>query len=350
MRNFAISVDWLQLYCRNLNPADILLSDLYSGYYKFELQEKSTRQFSQLWYVYTENEDLYAELQTNPYSSIIDKQGCILKINNRELYKPNYINNLLLFMETHNIQHKCISRLDVCYDCNTFITGQKPRRLINSFLSKKILKNNQCAYTLQGSSKLINDYSYIRFGSRSSSVCSYMYDKTKELREVKDKPYIRELWRINGIDENQEVWRIEISIRADMQNLICLENGDILRLSPDAITTQIQVEDVFYTYAKQYFSFKINDGTKNKTRMKDLKLFNRLTEITRKPMRITTASDTTRSDKIFLNKIESVKVELRDYDDVLSKALETVRSEFCLQKSLSGYYNNIVLPKKRRRK
>lgn len=350
MRNFAITCDWLQLYCHNQNPTELELTALFSTNYRFVKEDISSRQFRDIYSVYNCENDLYANIQLTPFSSIIDKNACIIKLSNRELYKSNFANVLINFLEVHNFKYRSISRIDVCYDFNTFCQGMKPRRLINSFLSKRILKNNQGSYHLMGGTRLINDYSYIRFGTRSSAVCSYMYDKTKELREVKDKPYIRQLWKLNGIDDTQEVWRVEISIKSDMTHMVRTDTGEIFRLSPDDLKVQTDIESIFYSYAKKYFSFKINDGTKNKSRMKDVALFSRTNEVTTKPLRLTYCNDSTRSDKIFIKKLEKIKNELRHMDDNTLMAIEQIRTEFCIQKNLSEYYyekvHGLVEPRK----
>lgn len=337
-RNYAISCDWLQVYCENRNEAGLCLNVLSNAAYTFVLQQCSSRQFKSIYKVFDRNDDHYADIQADPFSSIICQNGCIIRLSNRELYKCDFALNFIAFLNTYNFHFKSISRLDVCYDFNVFCQGMKPRRLINSFLNKRVLKNNQGNYQLMGSTHLINDYDYIRFGTRTSAVCTYMYNKSKELKEVKDKPYIRELWALNDLDLNSEVWRVEISIKADAKYQVCLSTGEVFALSPSSVITARAIEDVFYSYATKYFAFKINDGTKNKTRMKDVPLFSRIDEITRRPVRLTLASDSGRSDKIFVRKLQKIKTELRSVSPELLKSIEEVRRSFCIQKSLSSFY------------
>lgn len=42
-------------------------------------------------------------------------------------------------------------------------------------------------------------------GSGKSSYSVYLYNKSKELKEVKDKPYIRELMEKAGFNNNEDV-------------------------------------------------------------------------------------------------------------------------------------------------
>lgn len=68
----------------------------------------------------------------------------------------------------------------------------------------------------------------------------------------------------NGIDTNKDVWRIEISIKADMTNIVKLDTGETFRLTTDRLKLSTDIQNIFYTYAARYFSFKINDGKKTK--------------------------------------------------------------------------------------
>ena len=91
----------------------------------------------------------YATILTNPVSKIIDRRGCLVKLSNRELYQPDFSYRFVNFLASYGLKYKSISRLDLCYDCNRFVNGLSPRRLINSFLSGRYLKNCQPSYTIQ---------------------------------------------------------------------------------------------------------------------------------------------------------------------------------------------------------
>lgn len=344
----------------------------------------------------------YATILTNPVSSVIDRRGALVKLSNRELYQPDFSDTFVNFLSLYCLKFKSISRLDLCYDCNDFSGGMSPRRLINSFLSGKFLKNGQPSYTLQGDTTTdkreqltdailgainraspetdnemrnviqsvinerikrsddsrctvrgsvsnIRDINYIAFGSRSSSVCSYMYNKTKELREVKEKPYIRQLWKENGIDDNRDVWRVEISIKSDAKTLLKTETGEIFTLSTDMLKLQADIESLFYIYAAKYFDFRINDLTKNKSRMKPVPIFERMPTITTRPIRLTLRQDSTKSDKIFLRKLVNIEVEIPHPTEQFIDALRIVQCEFVFAKNLAHYYAYKAVPEIRRR-
>ena len=163
------------------------------------------------------------------------------------------------------------------------------------------------------------------------------------MQQVKKKPYIIESWGYNGIDVSQDVWRIEISIKSDATTTIRTTTGEIFRLIPDSLKQQEMLEDIFFSYANQYFSFKKNNGTKNKTRMKEVQLFPRNREITMKPKRITNEMDSTRSDRIFIKKLHSLFTSLPNMDNETWYAIWEVSNAFTLSRSLSEWRKMRVL-------
>lgn len=352
----AINVDWLQIYLHDGNQGIDNLAMVYNGKssYEFKKAEYTSRQFAQIYDIYNVDGDHYAVLQRVPFSSIISADGAILKLANRELYKPTMIDTLLIFLNTHQFTFKTISRLDICFDSNNLKNGLKHQSLIKGLQNGKYLKNNQGQakqnFEVQSTTSRIMECNSISFGSLSSAVKTKMYNKTKEMADVKYKPYIVESWKENGIDTEKDVWRIEISIKADMTNIVKLDTGETFRLTTDHLKFITDIQNIFYTYAIKYFSFKINDGKKNKTRMPNLEIFPDRPIITAQPIRITLQNDESRSDKVFLNKLHRIETELRNIDDNTLSAIEEVRRTFCIAKGLSKYYNKNIRSKNEKRK
>ena len=60
---------------------------------------------------------------------------------------------------------------------------------------------------------------------------------------------------------------------------------------------QADIEDLFYVYAAKYFDFRINDLTKNKSRMRSVAIFEHAPGVvTKRPIRLTLSKDTTKAD------------------------------------------------------
>lgn len=338
---YAINVDWLAVFCHDTNRG--LLSVLYNEHsaYEFRLLPHGSRQFKELWHVQTSDGDLYAVIQRVPHSSIISADGAIIQLCNRELYRPHYSSEFTMFLNTHGFKYKSVSRLDVCFDSNYLARKYYHSTLIKQLMQGVVLKNNQTkvqwSFSATGSVAKPMECNSCSFGSKSSSVSTKMYNKTLEMKEVKNKPYIVENWGYNGLDLNRDVWRIEISIKSDASTTVRTSTGEIFRLSVDSLHLQEMVEDIFFSYAQKYFSFKRNNGTKNKTRMPDLEIFPKERSITLHPVRITTEEDSTRGDRIFLKKLHSFLVNEKDMPETTWNAVIEVSNAFSLSRSLSSW-------------
>lgn len=336
---YVINVDWLQVFCHDLNQGR--LNEIYYEHslYEFILQKHSSRHFKEIWEVVDEDGDKYATIQRIPHSNVISSDGAIIQLSNRELYKPHFAADFLLFLSAHGFKYKSISRLDVCFDSNFLRNRLSHTNFIKGIMTEKYLKNNQSkvkwhfdAIANIGKPMQCNSCS---FGSLSSPVSTKMYNKTLEMKEQKSKPYIIESWQYNGLDINKDVWRIEISIKSDASNTIRTDTGEIFRLSMDSLRFQSIVQDIFFSYAEKYFAFKVNDGKKNKTRMQDLQIFPDERIQTLHPVRITEEKDSGRSDRIFLKKLLGLRTEFKRMDKQTWDALGEVINAFTLSRNLA---------------
>lgn len=338
---YAINVDWLQVFCHDSNSG--FLHDIYyeSSPYEFVLMPYGSRHFKEIWEVRDMDGDKYATIQRIPHSSIISSDSAIIQLANRELYKPHYASEFIVFLASHNFRYKSISRLDICFDSNYLLRKRSHSSLIKDLMTGVILKNNQSkvnwnfnAIANVGKPMVCNSCS---FGSKSSAVSTKMYNKTLEMKEQKQKPYIVESWIYNGIDIERDVWRIEISIKSDATTTIRTETGEIFRLNPDSLQMRKLAEDVFFSYADKYFSFKRNNGTKNKTRMPDVEIFPKERTLTMTPIRITNEKDSGRSDRIFLKKLHTLLKGDIELDKQTWNAVIEVSNAFTLSRSLSAW-------------
>lgn len=338
---YTINVDWLQIYCHDGNTEPLHLYNDECSLYEFRLMPCGSRHFKEIWKVTNSDGDDYAVIQRKPHSTILSNDAAIVQLCNRELYKPFYASDFILFLKAYKFSYKSISRLDVCFDSNTFRNGLKHSTFIKRLMNGQYLKNNQSKVKWNFSS-IANvgtpmECNSCSFGSLSSAVSTKMYNKTLELKEVKNKPYIVECWGYNNLDLSQDVWRVELSIKADATNVVRLSDGEIFRLAPDSLKVQKSIEDIFFSYAEKYFSFKRNDGTKNKTRMKDVELFPRGKQSTIHPIRITNEKDSNRSDRIFLKKLHSLFGDLPNMDKQTWDAIWEVSNAYTMSRGLSTW-------------
>lgn len=344
---YVINVDWLQIFGHDYNNDRLDVLYNCSGSYEFRLMEYSSRHFREIWEVLDPDGEKYAVIQRRPFSSIISADGCIVQLCNRELYRPLMAVGFVQFLQSHNIHFKSLSRLDVCFDSNALFDGLTHPSFIRGLMSGRYLKNNQAKVKWNFSS-IANvgkpmECNSCSFGSSSSSVSTKMYNKSLELREVKNKPYIVESWAYNGLNTDLDVWRIEISIKSDATSLVHTSTGEIFKLSLSQLAFDKQVVDVFYTYAAKYFAFKRNTGIANKTRMPDLQIFPKNRQIPIRPIKITEAQDATRSDRIFLKKLHSLISTLHNMDEQSEKAVWEVSNTFVMAKSLEKWRDEKLL-------
>lgn len=261
-----ISIDWLSLYC-DFSEYEI------RNNYDVNVMPYSTRQFKVIEEVIKDKE-VIATIQRVPVSSVIKENTGIVKFNNRILYQRNAIEYVKEFLRRFKIKVINISRIDICADFNSFQTYENPHDFITDFVSGSILKNGRCDFSLSGEHAYSNVFNYFRVGKKTSDVVVYLYNKSKEMKDVKFKHYIHNKWVRNGLDVKKNVWRLEVSISGRGREFIEKDTGEIREITLDSIYSPEGVAELFHIFINHYFNFKQNDGTKNKSRMKDVQLFN----------------------------------------------------------------------------
>lgn len=324
---YCIAIDWLEVCCYGAPLRNMELSIDGRKYYVTR-EERSTALFRDFFVVTHKNLE-YAYIRQNPRLSRIKKSTSCVKLNNRVLYHEGCIDFLLKLLKALHLRYHGITRLDLAYDCNKFFDGRNPHRFIRDFVNKPMSEKGGMylagskEYTLHGRKSISNDgqMNYIQFGGKSSTQKGYIYNKSLELKEVKDKPWIRDMWERNGLknDDKNPVWRAEISIRSESKDLLNLETGQLFALAPNYINCYENIKKVFHFFAARVFDFRINQGQKNRRHFPRLVLFDKGVEITCLPRRVSNKCDSGRSEKMCKNKLQSLS---RTYVDMS----ESVRS------------------------
>lgn len=338
MEKYCISVDWLQVCCYSNNLAYLLNNDYYNKVdslpYWLELQPLETRSFARFIRVHIKvgNDWRYcADILAVPRSSMLNSNIVLVKIHNRFLYCQNYINLLYDICATFKLSIKGLTRLDLCYDCNSFHGGLKPHKFIKEFVTAEfdspryIYKVGAKQFRVYGGKSVSSatKFSGIEFGSGKSSKRCYIYDKTRELEEVKDKPWIRQYWQENGLisDEKTHVYRAEISIKCDGMDLLNMSTGELFKLSPEYLQSQPSIEKLFHFYAARMFRFH-RKGKHTRVRDYDrIELFENSPIITCKPKKVCVNADTGRTEKICVNTLSKLSCQYSDLSQEYSSAL-----------------------------
>lgn len=323
-----ISIDWLQLYCS---------ASQFTPHRDYQWLEKSfqTRHFRKQYEVVFRGE-LVATVQTQPTSNIIPADAMIIKFSNRELYGQNLYAMVHDFLDANNIIYKSITRIDIALDFNYFHGKIHPETFIRRFMTCEYLKIGRGKYALHGEQKFRHTFDYLRFGSKTSDLNVYLYNKTKELQQIHDKPYIREKWAKAGLKLDIPVWRLEISLKSKACQYVDLESGEHFNLKLDILDDLNYLYGIFYGLADQYFYFVINDNSCRKDRMKRLDLLDYST-VKYKPLYLPKEADTNKANKMFVKKLYQLDQELRNVPPEIQHAANNVLHFMCQSKELAQY-------------
>lgn len=314
-----VSIDWLSIYCdcSAMAPCDD---------YIFAKEPYGTQEFKDMYTIYYCGWEI-AILTCNPRSSVMKPGTGLLKILNHVLYEQLLPEIVYSLMYRCNIQFLNISRLDLCADFNHFNGYPDMQQFFQDFLTIKLWKIGAAKYKVCANKatefdcdyfKLIglqssrHTYQYLRFGSKVSKVSAYLYNKTQEFRDVKRKNYIAEAWAANEIDEKQEVWRLEFSLKGDGIKFLNQETKQWQAKNLEMVFDPIQRTNVYNALYLKYWDFRVNDGQKRKDRMKHAALLPIESSIL-KPVVITGSDVTDREQKRMISAIE------RTYDEVRLK-------------------------------
>lgn len=363
--NYCISVDWLQVYCTCNNF--VFEKQLYAigRVYDVALRAQGSKLWTEVYDITSRGRD-FATFCRAPRSSAIDKNACTLKLANRVLYSCEYVDILRELINLLGLHYVGITRLDLCYDCNYLADGSSVGSFLMQFFSHApyceghIIRKGSRRVIINGtrSSSGATGISAMRWGSPCSDIGAYCYNKSLELLEVKDKPWIRETWEKNGLinawnktqwDELSEgrkqkvvnngdtdefistpVWRFEISIKAHGKDLLNIDTGELFRLSPSFLESQASVENLFHVYAQKVLCFRKSTGQTKIRDYPDYPIFvNSQKDISLKPYNVSLFADTGRTEKMIVNRLEQLQETYSDIAGVektsIEAALEFVR-------------------------
>lgn len=323
-----IQVDWLTISTR---PKGEELQ------YNFDLYEVrrcsfSTRQFVIVEELYIDNERV-ATVCRKPHSPIIPEDTVIVKFENSLLYCGDPLDIVCNFCEHNNLEFKAISRLDIAHDFQFFANGQTPPNFIRSFLRERIRKTNKGKFTHAGEHHHNLEHQYLRFGTGNSPVVSYLYNKTREMEQVKRKPWIEQQWKDIGMKEAKDVWRLEFRITDAHINFVDTDTGQTLNLKHLSILRSDHLYQLYQSLTHSYFRFRKVSKDTNFNRWPVVELFKFEGQKLLK-MRICEHSESSRADKIMIKKLHQFYNEMRGVDPVISQSIEQTQTTLCRDRDL----------------
>ena len=256
-----INLDWLEIFAEE--PATEVHNAEYFRVKGYKVKERvyGTPQYREMFTIYSGKEELF-EIRRNPYSlksegGIFKPNACHIRLCNRTCYELDPIAHLRAFMTAHDYTYVSISRIDIALDFNIFDNGMKPDNFIMQYMRGKLSKINQSNVSAHGSDQWSGRvFNSLKWGSPSSPVSTKLYNKTLELKQGEDKPYIRQRWADAGLDQSQDVWRVEFSLSAQMQSLKSLKTGEVFRKSIMHYDSRERLLRQFFILYQKYFDFR----------------------------------------------------------------------------------------------
>lgn len=313
-----------------------------------QLQGYETPQFKYVYKVLVNNLE-YATIQQCPRTSVINQKATIVKLSNRVLYSTKYIEILYALQSALGLTYKGITRIDICYDCNKFFNGRSIPRFLKTYIEKEmgevgsIYRRGSDLFTAHGSKSQTSTskITSMRFGSEKNRIGAYIYDKTLEMKEVKEKPWIRETWEQNGLvsTDTVHVWRSEISIKCEGTDILNMNTGQLFRLSPMYLEHADSIKKLFHIYAAKVFDFRICNGQKLKRNYDRVKLFECAQNITSKPFYVSKSADTGRIEKMCYNRL---KILSEKYTDLSEQYRTSLSASMRFLAELSGKKQSIA--------
>lgn len=306
-----ISCDWLQIHADG--------SDFRYDHpqYNCQLLPVRSRTFSEVWNISKEGKTV-ATLARKPFSPKIPKGCATIKIENYILYNQNrcaIIDQIMSDLELYTLG---TTRIDICGDFRR-IANRLPELLIRDILEERIYKvghskattigeHQQQRFTTYGTAGRTNTFSYLRYGSRTSRISTYLYNKTKELNEEHDKPYIREMWRNNGWYGDQNVWRLEFSIKGRDMKFIEKDTGEILPNNPKLWIKNDIMPTIYASLCSHYFDLRYKTQQR-KDREDRIPLWSSSDTGQHLIKKLDATKHSNRADKIFLRKLANMATE-----------------------------------------
>lgn len=373
-----INLDWLQLYCQSTKVLEPCSHHISGNTYEFHEDGTPTSTWMRMGHVRHGSVEV-ATVQWEPRSSVMPRDAVSVKLHNQVLYSDFWWRYSMDVMELLGLAYKGVTRIDVCYDCNRLAGG----RSVPAFLQDCVAHDPLCAghiirtgsrrMTINASRSNVggSSISAVRWGSYSSDVGAYCYNKTLEMVEKKRKPWIEQRWMEAGLvnlwrcdeweklnEQEQQryidmgytdtkliecpVWRFELSIKAHGKDLLNKSTGECLQLSLSWLNDQESVENLFYYYAGKYFDFRINEGVERLRDYTPMKLFENqsVTEFT--PRRIVYGKDTGKTEKVVMNTIRKYRATFCDLSKEIADALDRCCQFFAVQSSKKNYKTQLI--------
>lgn len=287
MKQRCINIDWLECYCIEdylgfPHDADYFLA---KGW-QVKVRDYGTPVYHEMFTLFTHDDQPFIEVRRNPKSAqgrqlhgVLDPRACHIRLANRTCYFEQAAKIMQDFLEENGFSFQRISRIDIALDFELFDSGDRPDKFIARFMAGRYSKINQGNIRANGKDMWDGRiWNSLAWGNIKSMVGTKFYNKTMELKERSDKPYIRQAWKASGLVDDShdlwkvdrkgqkyypDIWRIEFSIKSSTRKWFVIEDNSgakekirSIHHTLDMYYSRQQLLDMFFSLAEHYFHFK----------------------------------------------------------------------------------------------
>lgn len=355
-----INIDWLEVCAYANTDFPMLPEVLESMGYSVKRRDYGTPIYNLMFTV-----NGVWEVRSDPKSKkskggLFRDNMCHIRLTNVACYYPDPIGLMNNFLSEFKMSFRAISRIDICNDFVTFDNRVTPANFIKRYLADEYAKINQINVKLHLKDKWSGkECNYLAWGSPKSMVSTKLYDKTLELDEQSEKPYIKAMWKECGLptDKNDlHVYRLEFSVRTDCKRWTPLYggNGKIDMAIENNLQTYSKpdyVVSIWQSLMAHYFKFVHRERTKTGTLKRKydcqkIELFKRGEVLYFLPGENKPIFHHSRNLQAAINKLEEYKRQesnpnmMFSLDTVLEKLYDEQREEEVQNRRIArGYYN-----------
>lgn len=287
-----INIDWLEVHC--LEPFDAPRTPEFFQRIGWDVSVRpyGTRFYTQMFTLLFPDGERFLEIRRAPSSSnsksaaqFFEPNSVSIRLCNRTCYFKGCAKMMQEFIDQYGFEFRRISRIDIALDFEKFDSGDDPQKFLHRFMKGRYSKINQCNIRAYGKDMWDGRFwNSISWGSPKSQIGTKFYCKSQEIREAKDKPYIRQAWASAGLvddfiqltkkDEkgvyySPSIWRVEFSIQSSVKRWFTMfhdELGNPCKQSVPNILpyyfTDTQLLNIYASLVAHYFHFKVVEEKK----------------------------------------------------------------------------------------
>lgn len=276
-----INIDWLEMYVLEPPlPRDIQYFEA-RGYLCID-RGYGTKHMAEVFTVCDKNNDPMIEVRRNPrrpegeHHTVYPDNAATLRFVNRYCYFQNAARIMSEFIDLHEYEPRRIYRLDICLDFTKFDSGDIPSKVMRRILRHQYVKVYQSLRCIHGEDRWTGAIdNSITWGKPSSMILTRFYNKTLELEQKGDKPWIKQAWFEAGLVNDPitctvkgkdgrlykpEVWRLEFRINSKARRWVVLDTDEGKHYLEHRLSLYEDYNGLLTAFAeltRHYFSFRI---------------------------------------------------------------------------------------------